>query len=95
MAEQLDKQKLGKNLESFLINRPKLDDLEQRNIVKETKVAPTLVAKALELEKSQIKDKLEQKLERRLTKDELIKRKILTPEEEAAAAAAAAAGGGV
>jgi len=68
-------------LEKKLQQRPEKDELVNRNILKEGKVAPALQAAKERLERSQLEDKLETALKSRPKQEELVKDGILLPEE--------------
>jgi len=71
-------------LEKKLQQRPEKDELVNRNILKEGKVAPALQAAKERLERSQLEDKLETALKSRPKQEELVKDGILLPEAPAA-----------
>jgi len=68
-------------LEKHLSHRPDRQELQDRNILKEGNVAPALQAAREQLQRSQLEDKLDQKLLQRPKPEELVKSGILMPEE--------------
>ncbi|CCM00405.1 uncharacterized protein FIBRA_02435 [Fibroporia radiculosa] len=64
-------------LERRLSLRPDKQDLVERNILKESNVAPSLQAAKDRLERSQLEDKLEHALQQRPKAEELVKDGIL------------------
>ncbi|KZV81102.1 hypothetical protein EXIGLDRAFT_392495 [Exidia glandulosa HHB12029] len=68
-------------LERALSDRPDKQELVDRNILKDTTVAPALQAAQDKLQRSQLEDKLDQALQHRPKPEELIKDGILTPDE--------------
>ncbi|KAG8953527.1 hypothetical protein FRC04_002369 [Tulasnella sp. 424] len=68
-------------LERKLSLRPEREELVERNILKNTSVAPSLQAAQADLERAQLEDKLEQKLQARPKPDELVKEGILNADE--------------
>jgi len=68
-------------LEKRLAQRPDKQELQDRNILKEGNVAPALQAARDQLQRSQLEDKLDQKLLHRPKPEELVKSGILKPEE--------------
>ncbi|KIO32287.1 hypothetical protein M407DRAFT_241536 [Tulasnella calospora MUT 4182] len=68
-------------LERKLSLRPERDELVERNILKNTSVAPSLQAAQADLERARLEDKLEQKLQARPKPDELVKEGILNADE--------------
>jgi hypothetical protein len=75
-------------LEKFLDNRPSPAELKQRNILKDSKVAPSLQSAQVlarksqyshqaELERKRLEDELSAKLSIRPTPDELVEQRIL------------------
>jgi len=74
------------SLEKRLAQRPDRQELQDRNILKEGNVAPALQAAREQLQRSQLEDKLDQKLLHRPTPEELVKSGILKPEEAPASA---------
>ncbi|CCG81047.1 RPEL repeat protein [Taphrina deformans PYCC 5710] len=69
-----------KKLEDALASRPTQKELQEKNILKNTKVAPSLQAKEEELKQQQLKDSLDTKLAMRPTPDELTQKNILKEE---------------
>lgn len=68
-------------LEKRLSQRPDKQELQDRNILKEGNVAPALQAARDQLQRSQLEDKLDQKLLHRPKPEELVKSGILKPDE--------------
>jgi len=68
-------------LEKRLAIRPDRQELQDRNILKEGNVAPALQATREQLQRSQLEDKLDQKLLHRPKPEELVKSGILMPDE--------------
>jgi len=68
-------------LERLMKERPKQQELVERNILKDGSVAPALQAARDKLQRSQLEDKLENDLQSRPSPDELIKRGILGKDE--------------
>jgi len=68
---------LEHTLEKKLEHRPDQDSLEQRNILKDTDVAPSLAAKKAELEKEQLADSLSKKVAERPKEDALKEKGVL------------------
>jgi len=68
-------------LERKLSLRPEKKDLVERNILKDSHVAPALQAAEAELQRSQLEDKLEQALQQRPKAEELVKGGILREDE--------------
>ncbi|KAH9057311.1 hypothetical protein EDB87DRAFT_1812026 [Lactarius vividus] len=64
-------------LEKRLSQRPDRQELQDRNILKEGNVAPALQAARDQLQRSQLEDKLDQKLLHRPKPEELVKSGIL------------------
>jgi len=75
-SNSLDKDTVTR-LEKHLSQRPEKTDLVGRNILKDDKVSPALVAAKQKLERSQLEDKLGQALQQRPKPEELIKEGIL------------------
>ncbi|KAI9507894.1 hypothetical protein F5148DRAFT_44860 [Russula earlei] len=73
-------------LEKRLAQRPDRQELQDRNILKDGNVAPALQAAREQLQRSQLEDKLDQKLLHRPKPEELVKSGILKPEEAPASA---------
>ncbi|KAF9098575.1 hypothetical protein BGX23_005878 [Mortierella sp. AD031] len=65
------------DFDKFLKERPAPGELVEKNILKDTKVAPALQQHAEELKKSQLEDALNSKLEHRPPASELIDHNIL------------------
>jgi len=68
-------------LEKRLAQRPDRQELQDRNILKEGNVAPALQAAREQLQRSQLEDKLDQKLLHSPKPEELVKSGILKPDE--------------
>jgi len=68
-------------LEQKLAQRPDTQELRDRNILKNTTVAPALQAAQEKLQRSQLEDKLSDALAKRPRPEELIKEGILQPDE--------------
>jgi len=68
-------------LEKLMGARPDRKELVDKNILKNSNVAPSLQAKQAELERSQLEDILENKLQARPSPDELVKEGILQKDE--------------
>ncbi|KAF8585941.1 hypothetical protein K439DRAFT_1282633, partial [Ramaria rubella] len=66
-----------KKLERKLSLRPEKKDLVERNILKDSNVAPALQAARADLQRSQLEDKLDQALQQRPNPEELVKGGIL------------------
>ncbi|PSS37877.1 hypothetical protein PHLCEN_2v345 [Hermanssonia centrifuga] len=67
-------------LEKRLTQRPEKQELMERNILKDDKVAPSLQAARDQLKKSQLQDKLDQALLQRPKREELVEGGILKDE---------------
>jgi len=65
-------------LERFFDSRPTTEELKQRNILKDSKVAPALQSKQAELERKRLEDELSAKLSIRPKPDELVDQNILS-----------------
>jgi len=74
-----------KALEKRLEQRPEKQELQERNILKEDKVAPALQAAKERLERSQLEDRLDHALQQRPKPEELVKGGILKEDELPAA----------
>ncbi|EIM81095.1 uncharacterized protein STEHIDRAFT_125364 [Stereum hirsutum FP-91666 SS1] len=68
-------------LEKKLGERPEKSELQERNILKDDKVAPALQAAKEKLERSQLEDKLDNALQKRPKPEELVKEGILQADE--------------
>jgi len=68
-------------LEKDLNARPTKNELVERNILKDDRVAPALQAAKEKLQRSQLEDKLDQALQQRPKVEELIKEGILKDDE--------------
>ncbi|KAI9498921.1 hypothetical protein BDB00DRAFT_797307 [Zychaea mexicana] len=66
-------------LDSFLSHRPEAQELVERGIMKDPKVAPALQQHMEELNKAKIQDSLRHKIDHRPTREELVDQKILEP----------------
>ncbi|KAI9752005.1 MAG: hypothetical protein M4579_005801 [Chaenotheca gracillima] len=71
------------SLEKHLQERPAPEDLKERHILLDTNAAPSLQAKAQELERQRATDSLKKGLEKRSERDDLVERNIL-PDSNAA-----------
>ncbi|TFY69714.1 hypothetical protein EVG20_g3032 [Dentipellis fragilis] len=65
-------------LEKYIGQRPDKHELQERNILKQDNVAPALQAAKEKLQRSQLEDKLDQKLQQRPKPEELVKDGILS-----------------
>ncbi|KAI0686358.1 hypothetical protein BC835DRAFT_458903 [Cytidiella melzeri] len=72
-------------LEKRLTQRPEKQELVERNILKDDKVAPSLQAARDKLQRSQLEDKLDQALLQRPKREELIREGILSTESPTSA----------
>jgi hypothetical protein len=61
----------------FLERRPSQHELEERNILKDVKIAPAIQSAKAELEKARLEDDLAKKIAQRPNPEELIKEHIL------------------
>ncbi|KAL1916920.1 uncharacterized protein VTP21DRAFT_5117 [Calcarisporiella thermophila] len=75
------RQESAAKLEKFLTKRPEASDLVERNVLKDTHVAPSLQSHAVELERNRLSDELDHKLEKRPDPKELVERNILYENE--------------
>ncbi len=66
-----------KKLDHFLQQRPSAKELQEKNILKSTAIAPSLQQATIELEKQQLEDKLANKIAHRPEPEELKQRNIL------------------
>ncbi|CEP17226.1 hypothetical protein [Parasitella parasitica] len=66
-----------KNLEEQLAHRPDIQDLVDRNIIKDPKIAPAIQQQREELGKAKIADNLRHKIDHRPTPEELAEKNIL------------------
>ncbi|KAI8150011.1 hypothetical protein BJV82DRAFT_585452 [Fennellomyces sp. T-0311] len=66
-------------LDNFLSHRPEAQELVDRGIMKDPKVAPALQQHMEELSKAKIQDALRHKIDHRPTREELVEQKILEP----------------
>ncbi|PWN53641.1 hypothetical protein IE53DRAFT_366183, partial [Violaceomyces palustris] len=64
-------------LEKLLKNRSDQRELEEKNILHKSNLAPCLQATRKELERSQLEDRLEGRLERRPEREDLVQKGIL------------------
>jgi len=62
-------------------HRPEKQELLDKNILKDDKVAPALQAKKEQLQRAQLEDKIDQGLQHRPKADDLVKKGILQAEE--------------
>ncbi|ESK92929.1 rpel repeat protein [Moniliophthora roreri MCA 2997] len=77
----LDQDTLQK-LEKKLNERPEKSDLVDRNILKDDKgIAPALIQAKVQLQRSQLEDKLDHALQQRPKPEELVKEGILRADE--------------
>ncbi|KAJ2851198.1 hypothetical protein IWW36_001337 [Coemansia brasiliensis] len=60
-----------------IASRPPAKELVEHNVLKDSKLDPSLQAKEVELERNLLEDKLEKKLERRPTRQDLIEQHVL------------------
>ncbi|KAI8642820.1 hypothetical protein BD408DRAFT_432074 [Parasitella parasitica] len=67
----------NKSLEEQLANRPNAQDLVDRNIMKDPKIAPAIQQHRDELEKHRIADKLNKELHERPDRQKLVEEHIL------------------
>ncbi|KAA1472777.1 hypothetical protein DENSPDRAFT_839140 [Dentipellis sp. KUC8613] len=74
-------------LEKHIGQRPDKQELQERNILKQDNVAPALQAAKEKLQRSQLEDKLDQKLQQRPKPEELVKDGILSADEAPLASA--------
>ncbi|KAI0342049.1 hypothetical protein BDW22DRAFT_1429555 [Trametopsis cervina] len=74
-------------IEKRLTQRPDKQELVERNILKDDKVAPSLQAARDKLQRSQLEDKLDQALLQRPKREELVREGILEPDSPATGAA--------
>jgi len=68
-------------LDKALGHRPEKQDLVDRNILKDDKVAPALQAAKEQLERAQLQDKIDHGLQNRPKPDDLVKKGILQADE--------------
>ncbi|CAE6435426.1 unnamed protein product [Rhizoctonia solani] len=68
-------------LEKSLKERPEKQELVERNILKDSKVAPSLQAAQDKLQRAQLEDKLEKALESRPKPEDLVSNGILNKDE--------------
>ncbi|EIM20649.1 hypothetical protein WALSEDRAFT_69577 [Wallemia mellicola CBS 633.66] len=64
-------------LEGFINVRPSKEELVERNILKDSQIAPSLLSKQMELERHQLEDNLDHAVSHRPTAEELQARGIL------------------
>src|ERR1700738_2915115 len=64
-------------LTKFFERRPSQHELEERNILKDVKIAPAIQSAKAELEKARLEDDLAKKIAQRPNPEELIKEHIL------------------
>ncbi|KAM3578899.1 hypothetical protein VKS41_008692 [Umbelopsis sp. WA50703] len=67
----------AEKLDAFLSHRPEQQELVEKNILKDPKVAPSLQQQREELAKKQIQDSLRHKIDSRPTKEDLVEHNIL------------------
>jgi hypothetical protein len=70
------------NLKKGLAHRSEREELQERGILPDSKIAPALISHKKELEKHMLTDTLNTKLQRRPTTDEVIEKGILTADED-------------
>jgi len=70
-----------KRLDKAISQRPEKQDLVERNILKDDKVAPALQAAKEQLQRAQLEDKIDQGLQNRPAVDDLVKKGILQADE--------------
>jgi len=80
-VEEVDPSHVRKKLERKLSLRPEKQDLVDRNILKDSNIAPSLQAAQAELQKSQLEDKLGHAIQNRPNPEELVKEGILKEDE--------------
>jgi len=76
----LDQDAVNK-LDKAIGQRPEKQELVDRNILKDDKVAPSLQAAKEQLERAQLQDKIDHGLQNRPTPDDLVKKGILQADE--------------
>jgi len=76
----LDQDTVSK-LDKAIGHRPEKQELVERNILKDDKVAPALQAAKEQLQRAQLEDKLDQELQHRPKADDLVKKGILQVDE--------------
>jgi len=76
----LDQDTVNK-LDKAFGSRPEKQDLVERNILKDDKVAPALQAAKEQLQRAQLEDKIDHGLQHRPNADELVKKGILQADE--------------
>ncbi|KAF9646576.1 hypothetical protein BDM02DRAFT_3099557, partial [Thelephora ganbajun] len=64
-------------LDKAISHRPEKQELVERNILKDDKVAPALQAAKEQLQRAQLEDKIDHGLQHRPKADELVKKGIL------------------
>ncbi|CAO3680364.1 unnamed protein product [Umbelopsis vinacea] len=67
----------AEKLDTFLSHRPEQQELVDKNILKDPKIAPSLQQHREELAKRQIEDSLRHKIESRPTREDLVEHNIL------------------
>ncbi|KAI8581718.1 hypothetical protein K450DRAFT_230843 [Umbelopsis ramanniana AG] len=67
----------AEKLDAFLSHRPDQQELVEKNILKDPKIAPSLQQHREELAKRQIEDSLRHKIEARPKKEDLVEHNIL------------------
>jgi len=68
-------------LDKAISHRPEKQDLVDRNILKDDKVAPALQATKEQLQRAQLEDKIDHGLQNRPAADDLVKKGILQSDE--------------
>jgi len=68
-------------LDKAISHRPEKQDLVDKNILKDDKVAPALQAAKEQLQRAQLEDKIDHGLQNRPKPDDLVKKGILQPDE--------------
>ncbi|KAI8061504.1 uncharacterized protein B0P05DRAFT_557337 [Gilbertella persicaria] len=76
----------SKVLEAQLAHRPDVQELVDRNIIKDPKVAPAIQQQRDELEKRKIEDSLRHKIDHRPTPETLVEQNILKADPKVAPA---------
>jgi len=79
-SSTLDKDTVDK-MDKAIGHRPEKQELLDKNILKDDKVAPALQAKKEQLQRAQLEDKIDQGLQHRPKADDLVKKGILQAEE--------------
>jgi len=76
----LDQDTVNK-LDKAISHRPEKQELLERNILKDDKVAPALQATKEQLQRAQLEDKIDHGLQHRPKADDLVKKGILQADE--------------